>query len=453
MTPAEIDAIYNKLDDIGRGDLADQFLKNPDAFDFSVLEDDPNFTDKYANVAEFVGNKYKILSDLYTQFDGKKPTASRFESLQAKYPFLDRKELDDWFDKSNKYKEEYIAQRKKDAGIKRREMEVKNDWGIAKHLLASDYEKQRYIHEPENAIFGKEAAGFIGSSAGAKADLITGAAAAAADVVPKPSFIAVGPALRASRDVAHKVTNSPYQKEWSQIGRDAATDLTAGGAAMALANARKVARIAEGLFPQEVRTAFNVAEDTRAVKQGLNALGDIDKMSNTELWNYIKALPDSPLKQDLVAATADAATKGIDRDAIGAIITNYQMATVPGLAGAAHSYVNIGKAVPFDNKLLKEAAMVDPLNKSNKIKLALLHVASALNTGKPGYMVYNTTRKFATPGAEPQKQQTVIEKQLKKEQRKWFIDNYKREWEAGFVPHKIEGDPLWEAYKEWKEGK
>ena len=26
-----------------------------------------------------------------------------------------------------------------------------------------------------------------------------------------------------------------------------------------------------------------------------------------------------------------------------------------------------------------------------------------------------------------------------------------RFWEAGFKPNKVEGDPLWEAYSEWKD--
>jgi hypothetical protein len=35
----------------------------------------------------------------------------------------------------------------------------------------------------------------------------------------------------------------------------------------------------------------------------------------------------------------------------------------------------------------------------------------------------------------------------------WYKVNYARDWMMGFKPNEKEGDPLWEAYKEWLEGK
>jgi hypothetical protein len=35
----------------------------------------------------------------------------------------------------------------------------------------------------------------------------------------------------------------------------------------------------------------------------------------------------------------------------------------------------------------------------------------------------------------------------------WYKQNYERDWQMGFKPNEKEGDLLWEAYKEWKEGK
>jgi hypothetical protein len=44
-------------------------------------------------------------------------------------------------------------------------------------------------------------------------------------------------------------------------------------------------------------------------------------------------------------------------------------------------------------------------------------------------------------------------KQSDKIVKDWYKQNYERDWKMGFKPNEKEGDLLWEAYKEWKEGK
>lgn len=50
---------------------------------------------------------------------------------------------------------------------------------------------------------------------------------------------------------------------------------------------------------------------------------------------------------------------------------------------------------------------------------------------------------------EKEQEQAQTKKQKEIED-KWNIRLRQREWEAGFVPKAIEGDPIWEAYKQWK---
>lgn len=456
MTPSQISDIYNKLQDLGLSKYAEQFYANPDAFDFSVLENNPNFTDNYSSVAEFTGDKYKLMQDLWNRFDGKKISQTRFETLKQKYPFLEKKELDEWFDKSNRYKEEYIKERETEAGKKRRELEVKNDWNALQHILASDYEKQRYINEPESAIFGKEAAGLAGSSAGAKADLAAGIAGGAADLVPKLPFVAVGPAIRAGRDVAHKVTDSPYQKDWSDIGKDFGTDAALGAGTMIFANARRAARAASTVAPENVRAAYELAADSKAINQGLKiAKGtDFNKLGNIDLYKKIQSLPESPMKNELLGASQDFMTKGIDRNAVEGIIKKYETYTDPEVIKAAKTVVNAGYKMPDAPAHLQKAITTEPVKgATNKVYYGLLRGADAVNTGAPGYMIFSGSRTAAGRGSAPNRVQTALESQAKRDQLDWYKANYARDWAMGFKPNAKEGDPLWEAYKEWKEGK
>ena len=52
------------------------------------------------------------------------------------------------------------------------------------------------------------------------------------------------------------------------------------------------------------------------------------------------------------------------------------------------------------------------------------------------------------------KSQNEERHQVKNEERSdidWFKENYARDWEAGFVPHGNENEPIMKAYREWKE--
>ena len=91
------------------------------------------------------------------------------------------KQFNEGLKKMRDYYDQFVSEQEKEAGRIRRQKEVK-DWGLVKQALTSDYEKQRYIDDPEAALFGEEAPS-LGSAEntrwGSMADLGLGAAGAA----------------------------------------------------------------------------------------------------------------------------------------------------------------------------------------------------------------------------------------------------------------------------------
>lgn len=449
MTQEELEIRANKIAEVAPK-LLPSFLQNPDAFDYSQLEGYSSFTDKYRNVDDFLGNKYKILGDLYKQLDGKKPSNARMASIQEKYPFINREELENWFDKTNKYRADIEAEDKRIEGVNRRTQEVK-DWDPLKKAIASEYEIQRYINEPEKAIFGKEAPGLVGSSLGAKADLATGLAAGAADLVPVPYISPVGALLRGTRDVGHKVAGSPYQKDWGQIAKDVGTDAALSLGTLGLANTRKAARVASALAPDEVRKAYNIGNEVKAIDKGLDKMYDFRSLSNTEIAKRINQLPESELKSALKAETDGFISKGINRERVESILDNYEDVVAPGFSQRIGEMVDQGKTFSNAPKFLETQIVNPPIRGTgNKLMLGALRVSDAINTGKPGYMMFQGIHNVAQRGATPNVIQSILQGEKTNEQKKWYKKEYDRDWRAGFVPNKKDGDPLWEAYKEWK---
>ena len=111
---------------------------------------------------------------------------------------------------------------KNEQAINERKKEVEN-WPWYKKILASDYAKQRYINEPEKSIFSDKGEWY--NKGEDVSDLLYGGAGAVADFIPGVGGTVLGPAVRGLRDVQHKATDSKYQKDWSEIGKDVGGDL------------------------------------------------------------------------------------------------------------------------------------------------------------------------------------------------------------------------------------
>lgn len=477
MTKEQIDEIYNKLSEIGRADLGDLFLTNPDGFDLSVLESDPNFVERYKSVEDFVNDKYKIMGSLYNQFNGKKLTPERFEQLQVEYPWLNREELDEWFDKTNQYRKMYEEERAAEAGKIRRQEEIE-DWPWYQKLLASDYSRQRYIDNPDASMFGKEGKYNPYSKEGQDEfrDVVLGGTGAVADLIPGLGAL-IGPTIRTGRDIYHATSDSPYKKDVGSIFKDAGLDYGTNIGAWVLANARKGAKAAEAIKDPDVARSLNVADETKAIREGLGRMetgvaripeqemidmyrlaGTPDPFNDIVLKNYVMDLPESALKRDLMPLVSNIKNKPIDRAAVKEVIQKYQMETIPAVQSTARKKIMNNEMLPnewrngseYFESVLASKPFSD-LNLKQKAIYGINRGVSELNKGKLGQIAIQEGATGMGRGtSKPNVVETALSKKVNDENLQWYFDNYSRFWDAGFVPKKKKGDPLWEAYKVYK---
>lgn len=460
MSDEQIDVIVKKLYEVDP-QLANAFASSADKSAWltdneDVLEGYDAYTDKYKNLSDFKGSTSKVLYDLYKSQDGKMPSEARIFSFRKKHPEISPEEIRDWFEKTNAYRAEEERARDEEAGRTRRALEIKNDWSLPQKVLASDYEQQRYINDPKSAIFGKEAPGFAGSSAGAKADLIAGAAGAVGDALPGVWGVAGGPIVRAGRDVAHKAFGDKEitgEKEWSDIGSDFFKDLSINAGAYALPNARKFERMTRGTASDAVNRALQIKDIQRAVESGVKKWEKSPARDMVEARKAIMAMPESPMKSELLEASKGFLDETGNTRYLQKIVDKYRENVSIGdyVASDPVNIVNSAK-----NRLqnfevtdyLRAKAVEEPLKGIDRASYALRNLADQINVKYPGQVA---TAELATApgrGSKPSVDDAI--KARNAQLIEPLIDKYSRQWEAGFVPTKIDGDPLYEAYSEWK---
>lgn len=351
--------------------------------------------------------------------------------------------------------------RKQETGKKRRQMEVEGkwireperNWSTLDRILSSDYEKQRYIDDPKSAIFGYEAPGFMGSSAGAKADLISGIAGGVTDVATAPWPILntfAGPAIRFGRDVAHKY-DSPYQKDWSDIGLDAFKDVGLNASAAILANTRTLSRMASRVSNPNVKSAYELSITADNIKKGLSTL---PTPSNSQEFAYaIRNMPDSPLKQELISTIGG--NKIVDEVAAEEIIKKYSR-DVKDIWKSANELVMSGtvqgKLPPHTSFMEQVLTTPKPTGFGQKLEYGALRGIDKLNVGAPGTIAFEGSYNLSGRGSNPQ---TVMNQEREdnfERAKNAYRMNNEVNWERfgdSFKPSKIEGSPAWAAYEEW----
>ena len=461
MSDEQMTKYYNQLLKVDPK-LAAEFAATGKLPDASVLEGYSDYTDKYINYDAFIGDKYKTLASFYQSQDGKMPSEARMLSFQKQHPDISAQEVTDWFNKTNKYKADIETERKAEAGRKRRAKEIEEEWGPVQKMLASEYSKQRYIEEPEASLFGKEGKEGRWWQRGEDiSDVTFGAAGAVGDLVPGVGSVVLGPAARGARDVYHVATNSKYQKEPDQIAKGIAWDagMNAGVNYLPTAILNRGAKAGRNIsktdsFLRDVSEVYTANQSKQSVSKSLESLNNdvmYGGLSYRGLEKKVRDLPEGPMKQDLMAMIQREAPY----DEISAHIAHWE-----GVAGdvPATAYYNaagdINKAkagrwadTPVQG-YVKEQAQAAGASKAAK---NVANVADILRKG--GEPAVRESYTYSGRGEEPKRKQTPLERKLYNQQIDWYKKNYVRDWEAGFAPKEIEGDPLWEAYKEWKEGK
>ena len=396
------------------------------------------------------------------------------------------KQFNEGLKKMRDYYDQFVSEQEKEAGRIRRQKEVK-DWGLVKQALTSDYEKQRYIDDPEAALFGEEAPS-LGSAEntrwGSMADLGLGAAGAAADALPGWGSMA-GPVIRVGRDIGHRVTNSPYQKSAEDIAKDAFADLALTASTAWMPNFRKEKRMVENALPEAMGNQMRLARESENIQKGVELLNkvvngntELEKQFSPEMLNRyfretVQELPDSYLKQDLLPLVNQS---NIDWARAKAIVNDYKaknlLAMAPNGYDAVHAIVDNnlpfpkasdkvivgkdGKLRYFETPNTYDKLTMDIYNAKplSPLQQKLMKPATALNEvlrGDVGGAALQVG-KTATGARSPKKAERVrtVEDQMAINRIKAQEERF---WEAGFKPNKVEGDPLWEAYAEWEENR
>lgn len=475
MSNEEMEELYNKLSQID-SDLANGLLSAKDPYQYlrdiePSLEGNSDYTDVYSNLGDFIGDRNSRLSKLYKELNGKKPTVARMNSFLDKNSDISAKDVNDWFDKTNYWKDYETKVREQEAGKIRRQREIegrligedrKKNWGFLQNILASDYAKQRYINEPETALIGAEAPA-IGEAprtrTAAALDVGAGALGAAADFVP-PIWWA-GPAIRTGRDIAYYGSGSPYAKDLKEIGASAGMDFGINRAARMLPNARREARIARQNLTQEAaRTAQaeammgNISRDLEKIN-GQVLLGTDD----AALTNIIESMSESPMKEDLMALVRESnLSRPINRDAVSKVIANYQAQSSKPVQDYARMLKRgeatvSPKSAGFykDAKALNQIANSKPFKELGfKDKASYLYskLANQVNTGALGQVGIQQGANIPGRGVGTVKYDNYEEFERQKEMMKQL---HAKDWltfGSAFAPAKRDGDPAWEAYKE-----
>lgn len=476
MTDQEIELMANKIGEVAP-DQVKNFLANPDAFDYNVLEGYSDFTDKYKNVADFVINKPKLMSEIYLQFEGKFPSEARLNSLSQKYPWIDKGELKEWFDKTNEYKKMYEDQRKAEAGKMIRKKEIEDEWFL-QNLLASDYSKQRYINNPDESIFGKEG-NFNPYSRGGQEelrDVMLGSTAAVADFIPGWGAL-IGPTIRTGRDVYHAVDDdSQYKKDLSTILKDAGTDYATNVGAWILSNARKGAKAANELASNDVKRAINFANESAAVKEGLKQMttgvAQVPSLESIKLLrefgtgvpyndivlkNTVMDLPESAMKRELLPLVSNIKDRPIDRAAVQDIINKYTRESMPAYQQAMRDKAMRMEILPDEarkgSEFLENAIATKPfseLGNLDKGSFLLNRLSTQINKGNLGQIIVQEGANLYGRGSAPNVVETALQRKEKEDTIDRIIGTYSILWSKKNPPPEAKDNPIIKAaWEKW----
>lgn len=376
-------------------------------------------------------------------------------------------------------------------GRERRKKELDEmAWYNPQKWATSDYEKQRYIDDPNTSFIGKEGKFNPYSKEGQMAisDAALGALGAVADVVPGVGGIVVGPAVRAARDINHVYNDSKFKKSGTEIAQDAAEDLLFNVGADILPTTltkylpRVINKAAKGDVGYLTDLALKADTYNEALKRSKTLekdlgnfgydknLDNVDKLKDMSFRDLKKAYnntKDQKLKQEL----SDAVTRskngktiiGIDKKKVEDIISDYWLSNKPGELSDSWNkfgYTPNGEYTPTMKDALQGRSgewIEQQMNATEAGKGARRLAALERgweNYGDRVYKSIGTTEQAPDVSLGPLKFGKRPSTKVTRDDREdidWFKENYARDWEAGFVPRGKDDEPVMKAYREWKE--
>ena len=370
-------------------------------------------------------------------------------------------------------------------GRERRKKEVAEDF---KWNFASDFAKQRYIDTPEKSYWANPELSF--EHIPDIADAFAGFAAGVADFAPGIGGTLIGPAIRATRNVAHGQKFGDVMTNFlADAGANAGVDYLPG---MILSKVNKVAKKGSTQVGQytylgndidkskETLEAFNKA----ANKIDATKLRNLDPNEISKFKAEIEALPDSPAKNDILnlintrpSEAIDAFKKNLsnlgvkDPDAVLKRVEDrgiklftsdpsFNLNRAKLYSATADDMIKQSKKTPdskfnpydgqgqlrkdgtWNNELgqtiLRQKALGQGMSKGAKM------AAKAYKVGtKVGPRLVKT---YDTAYGERQ----PIKEDSERSEIDWYKENYAKDWSMCFVPQGREDEPIMKAYREWQ---
>ena len=448
MSDEQLERLKQQLDAIDQG-LTEQFSAAPDKEKWLVdnagrLEGYSDFTDNYKNIADFIGDRNTRLANFYKDMEGKEPSEARLYSFTQKNPDISADDVKQWFAKTNTYKEDELKQREYDYQRAKRADEVKN-LGFIKNLLTSDYSKQRYIDDPTTSVLGGSQ--FNPYSAEGQSELrdqLLGFAGAVGDALPGAGSF-VGPAVRGGRDAYHKYSDEKYKPEGSVL-RSLLGDMMVNAGVeymptLILNRAKKfTGNVGKGAkYIGDIVETNRVMKNDELLNQSHKAMDDMLNAKiydDNTIYNSIRSLPDSEYKSELLNSLN--LEKGGFRDAIIPVQRKWRTELSPDVQNAWMSVKEKGYEVPSQSSKHFLDKVYAPKLSGTQNKIAAI-LRAGENVGPAAVKITSTPEHPVEDNVQTRKD--------------WYKQNYARDWSMGFKPNEKEGDPLWEAYKEWLEGK
>lgn len=384
------------------------------------------------------------------------PENYRRDVWEEKFQDIPYERFSENIDKMRQYYEDEVKAQDYEGGKRRREKEVKN-WPWYRDLLASEYEKERYINEPEAALIGKEATPITKDILGkgeAISDVIYGGAGAVGDFIPGIGTV-LGPAARAARDVQHKASGSKYQKDWGDVGSDLASDLAINLGTEYLPTAvitrakrggKSVSKLSD--LGTDIRLELDI-QNRKAANELIEKNFDIisDAAENAKTFDLLlEKLPESDIKRDLVAIRNKS---GFNKSKVNDYIDQYKDAkkatqSNKEMFGYKEEKGNIVPTERSEGYLGPNAYDFFRTQERNKeITKRGLKSGLASVVGKTGVIGGGIVKEI--PTAKGRGSDVEINPENTKE---WYKQNYTRDWLLGFTPEYKEGDPKWEAFEE-----
>lgn len=384
------------------------------------------------------------------------PENYRRDVWEEKFKDIPFEELSENIDKMRQYYEDEKKAAEYEAGRKRREKEVK-EWPWYKDVLASEYEKERYINEPEAALFGKEATPItkeLLSKGEAISDVLYGGAGAVGDFIPGIGTM-LGPAARTARDVQHKASDSKYQKEWGDIGSDLVSDaaINLGTEYLPTAVITRAKRAGKSVsklsdLGTDIRLELDYQQRKAAneiIEKNFDNISDAAENAKT-FDLLLEKLPESDIKRDLVIIRNH---PGFNKSKVNDYIDQYKDAKKATqnnneMFGYKEEKGNIVPTERSEGYLGENAYDYFRTQERNKeITKRGLKSGLAYAAGKTGIIGGGIVKEI--PTAKGRGEDVEINPENTKE---WYKQNYTRDWLLGFTPEYKEGDPEWEAFEE-----